>query len=330
MQVTLPIEDPTATTLVTQSVTDHSISSPLSCATNESFLQQLKDQQRNKTLVVFLDYDGTLTPIVERPELAILTPEGRKAISKLSECCLVSIVSGRSRQDVQSKVGLPDLLYAGSHGFDISAPVKTIEKYCGKESLDSLIKQEGTSVEHNHQDLITYQVGGEFIPTLNHLFEELKRQLGDIEGCILENNLFSLSVHYRLIQSEEDLERVRQTVEQLSNEQDGKTKITPGKKVYEIRANYDWNKGKAVMKLLDFCGLNDSQKVFALFLGDDKTDEDAFKYLKENGLGIGILVSPQSSERNVCSSGINTHAKYYLNSPESVKEFLEKLSNYLK
>ena len=72
--------------------------------------------------VVFLDYDGTLTPIVARPELAILSHGMRSQVEALSRHCPVAIVSGRDRGDVEKLVGLPELVYAGSHGFDIAGP----------------------------------------------------------------------------------------------------------------------------------------------------------------------------------------------------------------
>ncbi len=84
--------------------------------------KQIKGLFEGKQIAVFLDYDGTLTPIVDRPEQAVLSEEMRAALKSLAEHCRVAIVSGRDLQDVRKLVDLDNILYAGSHGFDISGP----------------------------------------------------------------------------------------------------------------------------------------------------------------------------------------------------------------
>ena len=73
----------------------------------------------DKRLVFFLDYDGTLTPIVSRPQDALLSDDMRKTVEKLSQHFTTAVVSGRMRDDVESLVGIKGIFYAGSHGFDI-------------------------------------------------------------------------------------------------------------------------------------------------------------------------------------------------------------------
>ncbi|MGH8721137.1 MAG: trehalose-phosphatase, partial [Burkholderiales bacterium] len=75
-----------------------------------------------RRLAVFLDYDGTLTPIVERPEDAVLAAQTRAVLRALGQRHAVAIVSGRDLADVRARVGLEGLHYAGSHGFDIAGP----------------------------------------------------------------------------------------------------------------------------------------------------------------------------------------------------------------
>ena len=75
-----------------------------------------------RQLVVFLDYDGTLTPIVSDPDAATLSDRMRDAVGKLSDRATVAIVSGRAREKLRNFVQLPELYYAGSHGFDIDGP----------------------------------------------------------------------------------------------------------------------------------------------------------------------------------------------------------------
>ncbi|HZU18858.1 MAG TPA: trehalose-phosphatase, partial [Candidatus Dormibacteraeota bacterium] len=71
---------------------------------------------------LFCDYDGTLTPIVDRPEDARLSPEMREVVRRLATRCPVCVVSGRDRRVVQELMGLDDLVVAGDHGFDIWSP----------------------------------------------------------------------------------------------------------------------------------------------------------------------------------------------------------------
>ena len=72
-----------------------------------------------KRLVVFLDYDGTLTPIVEASDAAVLAAPMRAAIARLAQHAPVAVVSGRAREKVREFVAVENLYYAGSHGFDI-------------------------------------------------------------------------------------------------------------------------------------------------------------------------------------------------------------------
>ena len=122
--------------------------------------------------MVFLDYDGTLTPIVSRPELAQITPEMKGLVSSLADLCSVSIVSGRSRATLWDFLGLETVIYAGSHGMDIAG-------------------QPGTCLR--------LDVGREFRETLAAVHRELSAALSDIPGALVELNTYTVTVHYRLV-----------------------------------------------------------------------------------------------------------------------------------
>lgn len=141
-----------------------------------------------KRPVVFLDYDGTMTPIVERPEDAILDEKMKQVTKKLSNKCIVGIVSGRDRMDVQKRVGLDNLYYAGSHGFDIIGP-------------------DGFAKIHTE--------GEKFISILDKVEQELNTSLEDIEGSQVERKKFSIATHYRRVKSEDDVKKVNQIVEDI-------------------------------------------------------------------------------------------------------------------
>ena len=244
-------------------------------------IESIVERANGRRLAVFLDYDGTLTPIVARPELAILSDEVRLTIRTLAECCVVVIVSGRDRQDVERLVGLDSLIYAGSHGFDIAGP-------------------HGLQVKHEE--------GARFIPSIDVAEEGLHAALDGIHGVIIERKKMSVAVHYRLV-ADKDLTMVQNVVSTVLRDHPELRK-TDGKKVYELQPGIDWNKGKAVgwiLKALDF----DETDVFSLFLGDDLTDEDAFTFLQDSGIGIVVGEGSRS-----------TAATYRLNDPDHVNTFL--------
>lgn len=62
-----------------------------------------------KRLVVFLDYDGTLTPIVSRPDAAVMSAPMRQTLRELAEHCIVAIVTGRSMSKIVDFVNLDEL-----------------------------------------------------------------------------------------------------------------------------------------------------------------------------------------------------------------------------
>src|SRR5690554_7120571 len=76
---------------------------------------------------LFIDYDGTLTPIVANPDLALLSEAVRQTLGALAGVCEVAVVSGRALADVRTRVGLETLAYAGSHGFEIAGPQASAE-----------------------------------------------------------------------------------------------------------------------------------------------------------------------------------------------------------
>jgi trehalose 6-phosphate phosphatase len=241
---------------------------------------------------VFLDYDGTLTPIVDRPEDALITSSMRDAVRGLAKRCTVCVVSGRDRRVVQELMGVDDLVVAGSHGFDIWSPTA------------------GT-LEH--------QAGGGFEDLLERVEARVRGEVEPIEGALVEPKKVSVAVHYRLV-AEPERRRVKEIVDRLLAEHPDDLKVTPGKMVYELQPKLDWDKGKAVLYLVEALGL-DREEVVPLYLGDDITDEDAFEALV--GVGIGIFVG-HADDPEV--GGRTTAADFVLISTEEVEWFLDGLA----
>lgn len=241
---------------------------------------------------VFLDYDGVLTPIVDRPEDAVLSDSMRAMVRALAARCPVCVVTGRDRAVVQQLMGIDDLVVAGSHGFDIWSPRK------GSVFNDT--------------------VAG-FADLVATVTDRLRTAVGSIPGAMVEPKRASVAVHYRLA-APEDRDRIAAVVQTLLAAHPDQLKVVPGKMVYEVEPNVDWNKGKAVLYLIDVLGL-DSDDVVPLYLGDDITDEDAFRALR--GRGIGILVgSPDDPE----VADRPTAAEFVLASVDEVEEFLTRLA----
>jgi trehalose 6-phosphate phosphatase len=254
--------------------------------------EDLERRLEGKRPAIFLDYDGTLTPIVERPENAIISERMRESVRTLAERFPVCVVSGRDRPVVQELMGLNNLIVAGSHGFDIWSPEQgTIER------------EEG---------------GGEFEELLEQVRTRLHEVMDPIEGALVEPKKASVAAHFRLV-SEDERHKIKDLVDEILAAHPDRLKVTPGKMVYEIQPKVDWDKGKAVLYLLEALDLK-RDDVVPIYLGDDVTDEDAFRALK--GIGIGIFVG-RASDPEV--GGRTTAADYVLNATDEVGRFLETL-----
>ncbi|KAJ1291963.1 hypothetical protein BS78_02G356700 [Paspalum vaginatum] len=222
-------------------------------------------------VVVFLDYDGTLSPIVADPDRAFMSEEMRDAVRRVAEHFPTAIVSGRSRDKVFDFVKLTELYYAGSHGMDIEGPANHVQA--------NVIPAEAAA---------RYQAGSEFLPIIEEVYHTLTARTEPIAGAMVENK-YCPSVHFRCVR-EAEWELVNEQVRSVLKEYPD-LKLTHGRKVLEIRPSIKWDKGKALEFLLSSLGYAGRDDVFPIYIGDDRTDEDAFKVLRGMGQGIGILVS---------------------------------------
>ena len=257
--------------------------------------EELDQRLSGKRSAVFLDYDGTLTPIVDRPEDAIISESMREAVSGLAERCPVCVVSGRDRPVVQDLMGLNHLIVAGSHGFDIWSP------------------DEGK---------IQHEAGQGTEELLDGVKARLDEEAGPIEGAMVEPKSVSVAVHYRLV-AEEERSKIKEIVDRLLAEHPDELKVTPGKMVYEIQPKIDWDKGKAVLYLLEALDL-DRDDVVPMYLGDDVTDEHAFEALAgASPRGIGVFVG-RADDPEV--AGRTTSADYILHTIGEVERFLDTLA----
>src|SRR5438552_7031756 len=237
-----------------------------------NFIDEIIAGTGGKRPAVFLDYDGTLTPIVSHPEDAWLSDSMRQTLRSLAARVPVAILSGRDLDDVRGRVHVDGIVYAGSHGFDIA----------GAGGLRR-------------------ELGAAYLSVLDAAETELREALDEIPGAQLERKRFSVAAHYRNV-NENDAFRVALAVDAVAARHRELRRIH-GKKIYELLPDIDWNKGKAVSWLLETLGL-EGRNALPIYIGDDRTDEDAFRAIDQRG--IGIVVAEQSQP---------TAARYSLRDP---------------
>lgn len=256
----------------------------------------IKEIFQDKDILLFLDYDGTLTPIVERPELAILPDKTKEVLEKLvgDKRFKIFIVSGRAMADVKKLVDIDNIVYLGNHGFEIEI--------------------EGADIDFGSFPFARFR------EILEYLKWEINKELIFFKSAFIEDKGLGLSVHYRMLNSKDE-SILKIFFERITKEFTSRNeiRIIVGKKVFEIRPPIDWNKGKAVLWLLKAHEeAMKNQKVVAIYIGDDQTDEDAFEALEKIGVTIHVG-KPQL-----------TAAQYFLESPQEVLQFLERLNNLRK
>lgn len=210
-------------------------------------------------LLFCLDYDGTLTPIVDKPSLAKLSKAQKEILRKLarSRGVIIAIISGRRLADVKHLVGLANIYYAGNHGLEIIGP--ELKKIHPKAR--------------------------QAIPALQKILNKLQRELTGIKGVLWEDKKFSLSLHYRLAKPR-DWPRLKEALKQTVKPFLNKVCITHGKMVLEVRPKVKWDKGLAVLWLLK--KLSRGRQITPIYIGDDQTDEDAFRALKSKGITVKV------------------------------------------
>lgn len=248
--------------------------------------------QAAKHVLLLSDFDGTLAPIVDRPELAVIPETTCRLLEALTHdpCFTVGVISGRALSDLKERVNIDGIIYAGNHGFEIEGP--------GLNFINPIAE--------------------EIKPFFRIVRQILGLTLGAIKGVLVEDKGLTLSIHYRQAQ-EEKARDIRTIVERTVNglPARGLFKVTSGKKVYEVRPAVDWDKGKAIRMLMKRYGKGDRQSgLLPIYLGDDLTDEDGFRIFEKHGDGIAVHVG-----------GVNVHsaARYYLDSPDEVVVFLDRV-----
>ena len=238
-------------------------------------------------VLLLSDYDGTLAPIAERPELAALPQRTRELLSSLrgSGRITAGVVSGRGLADLKEMVAIPGLVYAGNHGMEMEGP--------------------GWQFVHSQAEGLK--------PLLAGLLDLLNDELGDFEGVLVEGKGLTLSVHYRLCPQPLREEIFRALDSALKGFGKGEElRVTRGKEVVEVRPRVDWDKGKAILRIAESA----PPESLAMYFGDDLTDEDGFAAVHDLN-GMSVFVGPVRQP---------TRALYRVDDPGEVATALELIA----
>ena len=238
-------------------------------------------------VLVLLDYDGTLTPIVNQPDMAVLPTDTKQSLLELRhrEKYIIGILTARGLEDIINLVGIDELMYLGNHGLEMRGP--------------------GLNFIHPEATQLTGSV--------NQAYERLAQGVAHMAGVLIEHKGLSLTVHYRAT-PEELVHEVKEAVEADVGPfvESGMLIISPSKKALEIRPDVSWDKGKAISTLQDTF----PQASLTVFFGDDLPDEPGFTIVQASG-GLGIFVGPAREP---------TVALYQVDSPREVAETLRLMA----
>ena len=221
---------------------------------------------------LFLDFDGTLVPIRKTPGEVRLHPVRRAFLGELAGRLFVAVVSGRSVDDLRRLIRLENVAYVGNHGLEIA--------WRGREWVHPAAKQAQPSVEE--------------------ALAAIGRRSGDFAGALTEHKGLTGSVHYRRMAP--GLRAPLRRIVEAEVRRRREIKLTEGKKVFEIRPNLDWDKGKGVLELVRQVEADKRAAKRAgrghrrgrallgaavyVYIGDDRTDEDAFRELGPDAVTV--------------------------------------------
>jgi trehalose 6-phosphate phosphatase len=240
-------------------------------------------------LLLGLDFDGTLAAIVPRPADAALLEGALPILQRLAARpdTTVAVITGRGIPDVRRRTGLQDIHYAGNHGLELEGPhIRWVHP--GAEAERSTLKR------------------------VRRELDALQHEWPDV---IIEDKSVSLSVHFRTVEDRAAGEKIVARVHELAGRVPGRIRLMGGRRVVEIRPDVEWDKGSALTKLRETLGLMHAP---AVFIGDDVTDEDAFRALDTASGDVGIVVGRQRIAHSLADA--------YVESPADVVQFLALLA----
>lgn len=219
---------------------------------HSNWLELIKD----KNILLFFDFDGTLVPIRKNPDDCYLSDNLRNSLNELKDKIKIGIISGRDLEDLKKRISLEGIYYGGIHGLQI----------------------EGLDVKYTHPDAQKLK------PYIDEVYVKVKNLSEEFEGALVEKKSFSFTLHYRQVDSKLRKELKRLFFEVSSSFIEKGLKILSGKMVFEVLPAIEWDKGKAV----SFIMKSFNKKFSPIFIGDDLTDETVFNEIKDKGITVKI------------------------------------------
>jgi trehalose-phosphatase len=223
------------------------------------------------SVLLMVDYDGTLTPIVSEPSEAWLADGVKRDLRVLARSprCRVAVISGRDLEDLRARATVGDVVYvvyAGCHGLEIVGPGFT---FC-------------------HPDAEAQR------PALLEVSRLLSERASDIEGMWVERKRLGVAVHYRHVRPE-SLPAVEALLAQVIQQEGARLKIFHGTKVIEVLPQVSWHKGACALWVRDWARRTLPAPLLTLYLGDDWTDEQAFEALAGVAITVRVGAEPTTS-----------------------------------
>jgi trehalose 6-phosphate synthase/phosphatase len=241
---------------------------------------EIKARLGDREVFLFLDFDGTLAPIADSPDRAAFAPTMRSSLERLVHVARLAVVSGRALADLRSRVGIDGIVYAGNHGSEVWID-------------GSVLRADGVAATAK---------------SLQTFLDRLRTGLSGVAGVLIEDKGVTASIHFRQVDPSREGDVLR-IFWDIAHDYEKVFRITTGKKVLEIRPPSAWNKGEAVARIMELKG----RGMLPLYIGDDTTDEDAFRAIK--GCGISLSIGP------------NAESDYYLRDQEEVGVFLDWMAD---
>ena len=257
------------------------------------YWNELKGELAERFLYLFLDYDGTLAPIVRDPAKAALSLRMRATLEALSKAprCRIAVISGRALEDIRLRVGIAGIAYGGNHGLEVEGP----------------------------EGKFRYPVPVKARRALDAVRGGVAKAVSTVPGSFLEEKGMTLTVHLREVRRRDLLIAVHALSEVTRPYQmRGEIVVRPGKEAFEIRPYVDWDKGKTVLWLLEKSTVAGGEPPWPLCVGDDRTDEDAFREIRKRGVTVYVGAPGK------------TDAQYYLRNVGEVAAFLGMLAEIRK
>lgn len=242
----------------------------------------------HKTKILIADFDGTLTPIVNIPQMAKLQPRFRNILRKLiaKRNFYLAIISGRDLSNIKAKINLPNIIYGGNHGLEGEM---FGEKYYFPIEKKTLL-------------------------TFKKIREQFNKIANQFKGVFIEDKTLTLSFHYRLV-NKQSVPKIIPLISKILKPfiKKGLISTADGKMIIDVIPKVNWDKGHFAHLIINKITARTKTNPAVIVIGDDSTDETVFRALKNE-----ITISVGKKHKS--------WAKYYLKNTEETADFLEHLN----